>query len=89
MAGRVPSNWRLLKRVGPARGTEYYAVLAAGTERIRTRTSDPNEAMRFSRKQDAIALIRMLDTNDFGPVGAIATEHQWLSLTPSPDGEGS
>jgi hypothetical protein len=76
----VGDRYEYAQRVGPARGTEYYAGIAVDARRVKTRTTDPNKAMRFSREQDAAEMILILNSNDYGPVNAVPTEHIWMSL---------
>ena len=67
------------KRTGPARPTQYYCGISVDATRLKTRTEDPNKAMRFSREQDAVEMIMLLNNNDYGPVNAVAIEHMWVA----------
>jgi hypothetical protein len=65
-------------RVGPVTPIQWYCAVVHG-DRLLSRTSDANEAMRFARKQDANAMIRRLNDNPHGPTRAYACEHGFLT----------
>jgi hypothetical protein len=63
------------KRVGPALPVEWLAGIPWG-ERWKSRTNDPNKAIRFVRKADAEAAMLIMQLA--GTV-AFASEHIWLA----------
>lgn len=73
-------SYRNGKRVGPAAPIQWLAIGGG-------RTTDPNEAMRFCRKQDAESMVAIIDKGPFAfaASGANATEHVFLGAETIPD----
>jgi hypothetical protein len=67
------------KRIGPAYPTEWVAALIKPDHVGTKRTSNANEALRFSRREDAEGFISAWLRDDYGThKTAFASEHLWF-----------